>query len=326
MKTKRNTKNKTNNRSKKRNKLTKKNQNTNIIKKILYGSGKKYNKSFYKLNCSPDSKDNENYTCYSTEDLNKLKTLWNKRHPDNIINTNDAKEIWHSLKNYMSKYCNKESCWISKITKDKQIEKELLDAFAPESPDEWKKNPNEWLSSLDIINVMKQYEKKYKCFDFLGPSPIDYNAHMAYGECVWEELCHFSLQDMIKKGKFKIGIIFNTDPHYKSGSHWISLFINCKKGTIFFFDSAGDKAPKEVQQFAENVINQGLKLTKPIKFKFDQNYPVEHQYGNTECGIYSIFFIIHMLEDKITQHYLKTHILKDEYMEKFRKVYYNEDL
>jgi hypothetical protein len=30
-----------------------------------------------------------------------------------------------------------------------------------------------------------------------------------------------------------------------------------------------------------------------------------------------------MLEDKITGHYLKTNILKDEYIEKFRKVYYN---
>jgi hypothetical protein len=32
-----------------------------------------------------------------------------------------------------------------------------------------------------------------------------------------------------------------------------------------------------------------------------------------------------MLEDKINGHYLKTHILKDEYMENFRKVYYNEN-
>ena len=33
-----------------------------------------------------------------------------------------------------------------------------------------------------------------------------------------------------------------------------------------------------------------------------------------------------MLEDKITEHYLKTHILKDKYMQKFRKVYFNSDL
>jgi hypothetical protein len=33
-----------------------------------------------------------------------------------------------------------------------------------------------------------------------------------------------------------------------------------------------------------------------------------------------------MLEDKITGHYLKTHVLKDTYMQQFRKIYYNEDL
>ena len=37
----------------------------------------------------------------------------------------------------------------------------------------------------------------------------------------------------------KIGIIFNTDPHNKSGSHWISLFIDVKKKIICFFDSVG---------------------------------------------------------------------------------------
>jgi len=252
--------------------------------------------------------------------------MWNARNPDNIISTNDAKQIWSKLKQFYSKTCNKESCWIKKLVKNERLEKDLLDAFAPESPNDWKKNPNEWLSSVDIIAVMNQYEKKYKCFDFLGPSPIDFDTNMLNDECVWEELCNFNLEQHMQKGKFKIGIIFNTDPHYKSGSHWISLFINCKKGTIFFFDSAGDPIPKEIKKLVDRVIEQGSKLTNPINFKFDQNHPVEHQYGNTECGIYSLFFIVHMLQDKITQHYLKTHILKDEYMEQFRKIYFNPDL
>jgi len=33
-----------------------------------------------------------------------------------------------------------------------------------------------------------------------------------------------------------------------------------------------------------------------------------------------------MLEDKHTADYFKHHILKDEYMQQFRKVYFNEDL
>ena len=281
-------------------------------------------KHFVKLNCSPKNK-NTNYTCYSDSDLYKLKDMWNARHPDRPIKTKNTKQIWILLKEYYATICNKESCWVRQMTKNSKQEQELLDAFAPESPKEWEKNPNEWLSSIDILQVMNQYEKKYKCFDFLGPSPIDYDTHKLYGKCVWEELCHFDLDKHLQKKHNKIGVIFNLDPHYKGGSHWVSLFINIKNKTIFFFDSTGEQIPPQINKFVNTVIEQGKQLPKPINFKFDQNYPVEHQYGNTECGIYSIFFIIHMLEDKITGHYLKTNILKDEYIENFRKVYYNQN-
>lgn len=290
----------------------------------------KYNKnrtiksSFVKLNCSPENK-NKDYTCYSDTDLYKLRDMWNARHPDRPIKTKNTKKIWEKLKEYYATICNKESCWVRQMTKNTKLERELLDGFAPESPKDWKKNPNEWLSSLDILQVMNQYEKKYKCFDFLGPSPIDYDTHTLYGECVWEELCHFNLAQQLKKEHTKIGIIFNLDPHYKGGSHWVSLFINVKQQTIFFFDSTGEPIPPQIEKFVNTVIEQGKQLQEHVMFKFDQNYPVEHQYGNTECGIYSIFFVTHMLEDKINGDYLKTHILKDKYMENFRKVYYNEN-
>lgn len=292
-------------------------QNKNKTKKVRING----------LNCSPQSKNvKKNYTCYSDENLHKMRDIWNARHPDQLINTNDSKEIWIKLKNYFNRVCNKESCWIKQMAVGTKMEKDLLEAFAPQSPKEWKKNPNEWLTSVDIVEVMNQYEKSYKCFEFLGPSPIDYDTHKLFGECVWEELCHFNLSNQIKKGKTKIGIIFNTDPHNKPGEHWISLFINVKKAQIFFFDSAGNKVPAQIEKFVNTVIEQGKNLPKPIYFKFDQNYPVEHQYKNTECGIYSIFFLVHMLEDKITGSYLKNHVLKDEYMQKFRKIYFNEDL
>jgi hypothetical protein len=78
--------------------------------------------------------------------------------------------------------------------------------------------------------------------------------------------------------------------------------------------------------FVNRIKEQGLALDKKIVFKFDSNEGIEHQYGNTECGIYSLYFIVHMLEDKTTEHYLKTHVLKDEYMQKFRKIYFNDSL
>lgn len=278
-----------------------------------------------KVRCSPKDKNEMNeFTCYTDKNLYKLRDLWNARHPDVQIMTNDPKEIHTDLTKYMSNVCSKESCWLKQNFMDNKTISELTDSFAPVSPKEWKKNPNEWLSSIDIMKVMKQYEKAYKCFDFIGPTPIDFDTKMLYGECVWDELCNFSLSEQIKKGKTKIGIIFNTDPHDKPGQHWISMFINIKKKKIFFFDSVGDKAPKEIMVLVNRIIKQGKKIN--MNMKFDQNHPVEHQYGDTECGVYSLFFISHMLEDKFTEHYMKTHILKDDYMQKFRKVYFNESL
>ena len=275
------------------------------------------------IKCSPNPNKN-NFSCFDNDTLYKLKKMWNMRHPDTIIKTNIPEEIWKELHNKLKSVCYKESCWLKHSFKGGELIRELNKSFAPLSPNEWNKNPNEWLSSVDISNVMKQYEKYYKCFNFIGPSPIDYDTHKLYGECVWEELCHFSLKEQIKQGKTKIGIIFNLDPHYKSGSHWVSLFINIKKKNIFYFDSAGDKIPEQIMKFVNKVQEQGKKLKEPINFKFDQNYPVEHQQGDTECGMYSLYFIIHMLKDKHNSDYFKKNILKDDFIEKFRKIYFNK--
>jgi hypothetical protein len=319
-------------------KINRKNKRTRTIKK-KYGGKRvklgvrqslnktKKSKNNVTVRCSPKEKNKINqFTCYTDEALYKLRDLWNARHPDEMIHTNNTKEIHSKLTEYLKDVCNKESCWIKQKYDFGDVGDDIADSFAPESPKEWKKNPNEWLSSVDIMKVMKQYEKAYKCFEFLGPTPIDFDTKKMYGTCVWEELCNFSLQDQLRSGKTKIGIVFNTDPHNKPGQHWISMFINIKKKQIFFFDSVGTKAPSQVMDLVNRIKEQGKQMNPKILFTFDENHPVEHQYGNSQCGIYSIFFIVHMLEDKITEHYLKTHLLKDEYIAKFRKVYFNDSL
>jgi hypothetical protein len=304
-----------------------------VKNKKKYIGGKKHKKSSNKtqkqstLNCSPKPKNEINhFSCYTNKSLYKLRDLWNARHSDVKIISNSPKEIHQFISKKLSGLCNKESCWIKQKAEFGQVESDLADSFAPESPPEWKKNPNEWLSSVDIMNVMKQYEKAYKCFDFIGPTPIDFDTRKLYGECIWDELCNFSLKEQIKNGKTKIGIIFNTDPHNKPGQHWISMFINIKKKTIFFFDSTGDKPSPKIMALVNRIKDQGLNLSPKQNLIFNSNEGIEHQYGNTECGIYSLYFIIHMLEDKTTEHYLKTHILKDEFINKFRQIYFNDSL
>ena len=287
---------------------------------------KTYKHKLERVNCSPKTKHELNdYTCYTDVSLYKLRDKWNARHPDNKIYTNDPTEIHASLASYLSNVCNKESCWLKQSNHFGNVKEETT-SFAPQSPAEWKQNPNEWLSSVEITKVMKQYEKAYKCFEFIGPTPIDFDKRKVYGECVWDELCNFSLANQINSGKSKIGIIFNTDTHDRSGQHWISMFINIKKKQIFFFDSTGDKPMKEILTLVNKIKKQGLAMKPKIRFKYDSSEGIEHQNGNTECGIYSLYFIVHMLEDKMTGEYLKTHLLRDDYINKFRKIYFNDSL
>jgi len=284
----------------------------------------KHPDGFIKLQCSPKHQDNE-FTCYSNESLFKLKSLWNARHPDVMVTSNEPREIWESLKQRLKNVCNKESCWLKQNFASSGLDKEMLMyTFAPKSPDDWKKNPNEWLNSIDIENVMKQYEQTYSNFAFLGPSPIDFDVKQMYGECVWEELCKFDLKHYISNGKNKIGIIFNTDPHYKDGSHWIAMFIDVKKKYIFYFDSNGDPAPKEIETLMQKIKHQADGLG--IKMEITGNYPKEHQQGNTECGMYTLYFISELLKDHKTPEYFKQHTITDHDMEELRTKFFNQEL
>ena len=134
----------------------------------------------------------------------------------------------------------------------------------------------------------------------------------------------------MKEGKDKIGIIFNLDRHDQGGSHWVSLFVDLKDRFIFYYDSAGSDTPKEIDALRRRMTNE---MKKKYKLKFYKNYPVEHQHGNTECGMYSLFFIITMLTGVVEENtklslakkikLFKAGKIPDEYVEQYRNVYFN---
>jgi len=281
----------------------------------------KIKKKFIKLRCSPKTKK-KGYTCYSDESLLKLKKFWNARHPDATINTNNSFEIWQKLRNSLSNVCESESCWLKQKFISNNLDKNLLNyTFAPKAPESWKKDKNTWLSSIDIEKVMKQYEDAFPNFAFIGPSPIDFDTPKVYNTCVWDDLCKFNLSSFIKKNKTNIGIIFNTDPHYKGGSHWVGMYIDLKKQIIFYFDSVGDAIPNEILKLVKKIQIQGKELG--LDLKFDSNYKFDHQKGNTECGMYVLYFIIEVLENKKDLNFFKTNRITDEQMEDYRKIFFN---
>ena len=278
--------------------------------------------SFKKLSCGPTQE--KDFTCYTTNTIIKLRDSWNTRHPDATINSDDVKVIWESLKTALGSVCNKESCWLRQLGAASAT-KDLFNYFAPESPKTWNKNPHEWLSSVDITKVMKQYEDAFPFFEFIGPSPIDFDK-TPKGEpsCVYEELCNFDIKTYFNpaNNKNKIGIIFNTDPHYLSGSHWISLFINIKQQFIFFFDSTGDPPSKEINKFAKKIMKQGKEIG--INFKYIVN-DKQHQKSNTECGIYSLFMITNLLKETKTPNDFLSSMFTDKEMTQFRQIFFNKE-
>ena len=268
--------------------------------------------------CAPNiTQTLSNQTCYTDEKLIKMRKYWNNRHPDMKIHVDNPIQIWSELKKFIGGVCNTEQCWLKQQFIKDTNDVELLNyTFATDSPISWKTNPTEWLSSIDIENVMKQYEHAYSSFQFIGPSPIDFD-NKIHGECVWNELCNFDINKYIKKGHYKIGFVFNTDPHYLNGSHWISLFLNTKKKYIYYFDSMGNPVPKQIDILINKISNQckeiGIQLTR-----FDNI--IQHQKLNTECGMYCLYFIIQSIIDKPNN---ITNRITDEEMISFRKVFFN---
>ena len=282
---------------------------------------KKNSKKLKKVQCSPKTKKKQlPFTCYTSSALHKLKQVWNARHPDDKIHSNTPRDIWTKLKQKMASTCNTEACWLRHQCIKHDIDQSLWETtFAPAAPEEWVKKPNDWLSTTDIQKVMKQWENSYTCFEFLGPSPIDYDKQQLFGECVWEELCKFSLKDCKKRNKYKIGIIFNLDIHTKPGSHWVAMYIDLRKHIIYYFDSYGDSIPRRIRKFATKVKEQGKAFGEKYTLIISKK---RHQYGESECGMYCLYFIIQMLLDKRFSNFQKKKI-PDKRMLTLRKKYFN---
>jgi hypothetical protein len=298
-------------------------------------------KSFKPMNCSPmvntgkTKKIPVKESCFTPDVLITIKDAYNKHHPQERITTTDPVGIWKDLKTKL-RTCNKEDCWLDEI--DDPMVRKKIDSFifAPDHPDDWIKDPDEWLSNFDIMDVLKQYMKTYDRFYAPPPSPIDFDTKPSdmQGQCVSNELCTFDLEKHRKAGKTKFGIVFNVSPHTSSGSHWVSLFVDTDDEFIFYMDSAGSKIPKQINKLVDTITSQGLAMNPPIKLHYYENCPLEHQMGTTECGMFSLFFIITMLSNKAEKRVFKNYVDKikffkdkripDSYVFKYRKIYFNE--
>ncbi len=248
--------------------------------------------------CAPD-KIFESGSCYTLNSLIQMADAYNKDNPNNPIKLDKNYETLHphKYKKYLVKefdkklgsQCNSQQCWtkqsftrhLNKLAKD-ELENYT---FRPSGPE----GKFEWLNTVHIDEVMEQYEKKYPDFEFLGTVPSDFEKLDVLG------IKNLNFNKLVGGGKNKIGMVINLDEHWQSGSHWVSLFADLKKGNVFFFDSYGSRPIKSIRSFM-NKINRYLQTGAGIQnTRVDYN-KVRHQYKNSECGVYSINFIVRQLK------------------------------
>jgi hypothetical protein len=242
--------------------------------------------------CSPTHNNNP-YTCFSDSALLKLASAYNRKYPDKIKlpeNRPDGKKsqlppsarkvIWDSLRSGLQKSdelpCDQDYCILEtplgRSIRDNEIHDET---FRPEKPESWYIDDHTWLTNFDIEGVMRQYEADYPDFAFLGPSPIDFDSKELFSDrCIEDSICKLNLSAMLSKGKTRIGIVFNLDPHDRPGSHWTALMCDIANGGIYYFDSNGTQPPKEVVALMHRLRDQGNELIMKDKIQTSQMKPI----------------------------------------------------
>ena len=209
-----------------------------------------------------------------------------------ILNPQKYKQyLVTELSKRMSDVCTSQHCWTMQSfiqNMNNALKKQLLEStFRPESPS----GKFTWLNTLNINDVMKQYENnKYTDFYFFGAVPMD------FADLPSLEISKPDYDDLLKKGKSKLGVVFNLDNHNQPGSHWVAMYTNLKTGEIYYFDSVGVKPEPRVRTLMRKqarFIMEKFNMTQDnLSVKVNK---VQHQKENTECGVYSINFILRML-------------------------------
>lgn len=263
-------------------------------------------------------------SCIPLDLLIKMAEKYNTTYKDRIKLDEKANTINPSLyKKYLigefekkfKNICEEQKCWLrQKFMYDliKEYKKDIKSIFRPDGPS----NSVEWLSTYDINNVLKQYQDIHKNFKFLNTVPCDFQDIDEL--CIQDE----QLYNFYKKKYDKYGIVFNTDPSYKSGSHWVALYFCISKKQIYFFDSYGVRPQKEFRDFMKKICKFMINYLNFDKKDIDiRHNKLRHQYSDSECGVYSINFIIRMLNNKKFDE-ITSRRIPDKLVTSCRKVYF----
>ena len=298
----------------------------------------------YDTKCAPSKKYTEG-SCFTIDVLKKIAQNYNNKNKNNKINLNLTKAgLVKELETRLYDKCSDQTCWLRlDIVKELQNPEILNNTFKPKGPS----GQYDWLSTKHIDAVITQYHSIYKDFVFLGTVPVDFDDLPILG------ISNLNFDTLQANGKTKIGLIINLDEHWKDGSHWVALYMDIKKNQIYYFDSVGTEPPKRIRKFINRItkylyskkyninlpindvisefkkintstINKNTKthLNNLLNGQFDIKYnQIQHQFKNSECGVYSMNFILNLVKGNSFEDVINNIIL-DEEMNDMRKEFF----
>jgi len=268
--------------------------------------------------CAPGIKGNGR-SCLDRPALMRIADTHNRKYPLKKISydskTTDS-QLWEKIRDTFANVCgNQEWCWLDqKMLKEEKV---LHKYYKPPQPE----TKTKWLSTSDITDVLRQFERIYQDFAFMGTVPIDFDhvieEYSRMNLCAFQKAEGLPLSNGTNpyRGRIinKVGFVFNLDPHYKKGSHWVSMFmdLSVKKPYIGYFDSYGYcPPPKEITQLMDRIKEQAKKCLGVDLIK--KCNTIRHQRKGTECGTYSLYFIYNSLLGKTFEQITENIILDDD--------------
>jgi len=244
--------------------------------------------------------------CMTEESLNKLKKAM---HVYGMTDDNALSRI-QELVGEPDEISLLKNPKIKALLGDATASSELAQRFRPEGP----AKGNALLSNFDVDGTLYQYALAYRGFMPISYGMIDFKQYDSH-------LAEFSVKDMLKKGFNCAGCVINTDTHDGHGKHWICVFVDCrgKNWQVESFNSSGKPPRKEILDWMAAVQLQ-LVENLPSKAHTTEQiliYGVQHQKGDSECGVYALYYIWARLNGFEAQSFLQN-IIPDQEIEKFR--------
>jgi hypothetical protein len=262
--------------------------------------------------------------CSTDETIQAMGKHLQKNNID-ITMLKTAKDIVDATKKVLR--CTTEECVLtnSQFVKEeiRSIINDSMDRIKPEGPS----NSTQLLNNENIDNVHKKLTKRHKGFYHMNFQMIDFAGEKdSSGEWAVKKGQTISptqlgkidmAQDVLGKGFKTFGVVMNTDFRTGGGIHWFSLFCDFRTSpfTVEYFNSSGNKPMRQIQDWLikteENLKSAGHKAKVVILSG------VVHQYSETECGLYSIYYIWNRLNGVPALNFQEKKVT-DDMMYKFR--------